>query len=276
MDWGLVLASQSIETTIDYVEDGGSWGLVVAAADYERAREAILQYRLENRGWPWQQEVPSHGILFDWVSLAWVVLIGLFFQVDALLNLRTAGLMDSVQVGRGQWWRCFTAIWLHADLAHLAANATVGFVLLGLAMGRYGTGVGLLASFLAGAGGNLAACLLAAGPHRSLGASGMVMGALGLLAAQSIALWPRAPRASKAMPRQAVTALGAGLMLFVLLGVAPGTDVVAHAGGFVSGLLLGAVLSLLPPLAQKPVANLAAGLVITLLVIAPWALALRR
>jgi len=55
------------------------------------------------------------------------------------------------------------------------ANAGFGLVLLGLAMGVYGTGVGLLAALLAGAGGNAAAWLIDPG-HRSLGASGMVDG----------------------------------------------------------------------------------------------------
>ena len=37
-------------------------------------------------------------------------------------------------------------MWLHADVGHFATNATFGLVLLGLVMGRYGTGVGLLAA----------------------------------------------------------------------------------------------------------------------------------
>ena len=59
---------------------------------------------------------------------------------------------------------------------------------LGFAMGRYGTGTGVLAAFLAGAGGNVAAWLASLEQHRNLGASGMVMGSLGLLAAQSPSL----------------------------------------------------------------------------------------
>ena len=185
MDWGLVLVSQGIEATIEASEDGSGWGLVVAAQDYEQALSAIGQYRLENRGWPWQQPVLQQGYLFDWGSLAWVLLVLLFFWLDGRADLRSAGAMDTRLLAQGQWWRLLTAIWLHADLGHLAANATLGFVLLGLAMGRYGTGVGLLAACLAGVGGNLGCWLLALGGHRSLGASGMIMGALGLLAAQS-------------------------------------------------------------------------------------------
>ncbi len=267
MDWGLVLISQGIEATIDYAEDGAGWGLIVAAQDLEPAVKAIRQYKLENRSWPWQQQVFRPGFVFDWGSLTWVVLTCFFFWLNASrTDLQTVGIMDGAAVARGQWWRLFTAIWLHADPAHLAANLSLGVLLLGLAMGRYGTGIGLLAACLAGAGGNLVAWWLGSEPHRSLGASGLVMGCLGLLAAQSFSLWRQSPHARKFI----LAGLGAGIMLFVLLGVAPGTDVLAHFGGFVSGLLLGALLSLAPALAQKPTANLLSAFLFLVLVVVPW------
>jgi membrane associated rhomboid family serine protease len=271
MDWSLVLVSQGIETTIDQAEDGSGWGLLVAGPDYGTAIKVIRQYHLENRGWPWQQQVFKGGFLFDWGALAWAFLAGLFFWLNTTTDLKTGGLMDGAAVAHGQWWRLFTAMWLHADLAHLATNATLGLVLLGLTMGRYGTGVGLVAAYLAGAGGNLIAGLLSLQTHRSLGASGMVMGSLGLMAVQSLPLWRQTPHAMKFI----LSGLCGGVMLFTLFALAPGTDVMAHLGGFICGLLLGALLSLVPTIAQKPRVNLLGGLVFTVLVIVPWWLALR-
>lgn len=270
MDWGLVLLSQGIETVIERAEDGAGWGLLVAGQDYETALDVLRLYQLENRRWPWRQELFQPGLLFDWASLAWVLLVGLFFWLsNSRLDLRAAGEMDNVAVAHGQWWRLFTAIWLHADTGHLAANVTIGCVLLGLTMGRYGTGVGLLAAYLAGAGGNLLAWALSTGPRYSLGASGMVMGCLGLLAVQSVWFWQRAPRAAKYL----LSGILAGVMLFILLGVAPGTDVLAHLGGFLSGLFLGCLLSLVPSLAQRTTPHLLSGLLFALLVLWPWWLA---
>src|SRR5436309_6098661 len=105
-------------------------------------------------------------------------------------------------------------------------------------MGRFGTGAGLLGTYLAGAMANAAECLLADESRRSLGASGMVMGSLGLLAAQSFYLW----RVSSYARKYLLGAVTAGLMLFILLGLAPGTDIIAHLGGFISGLILGSLL----------------------------------
>jgi rhomboid protease GluP len=272
MDWSLVLASQGLEPIIDYSPEGAGWGLLVPAATHQTALGAIQQYELENRRWPWRQELLQPGFLFDWASLAWVFLVCLFYWLDyKAADLHGPGMMNSPAVVHGQWWRLFTAVWLHADISHLAANATIGLVLLGLALGRYGTGIGLLAAYFAGVGGNVAACIFSAGPHYSLGASGMVMGSLGLLAVQSFWLWRRTPHGSKHF----LSSVSAGVLLFVLLGLSPGTDLLAHGGGFVCGLLLGAALSRQARLAQNQLVNLLAGLLFTWLVLWPWWLALR-
>jgi len=157
MDWSLVLVSQGIDTAIDFTEESG-WILTVPDHELIRARDTLRQYRSENRQWPWRQTVSREGVLFDWGSLAWVILISFFYwmQTHRGPGFEVAGLMDAAAVSRGEWWRFFTAVFLHADIGHLALNASIGVVLLGLTMGNLGTGVGLLAAYLAGAGGNVA------------------------------------------------------------------------------------------------------------------------
>jgi rhomboid protease GluP len=274
MDWSLVLASQEIGHSIEQSEDGG-WQLAVGSVDYEPALAAIRLYRLENRRWPWRKRIPKSEAVFDWASSGWVLLtIAYFWLSEARGDLRIVGMTEGAALNRGEWWRLFTATLLHADLAHLAMNAVFALVLLGLAMGRFGTGIGLLATYLAGAGGNLASWLVHGETLHGLGASGVVMGALGLLAVPSVARLRQNPRAIKMF----VGGIIGGLMLFVLLGLnpEPRTDVVAHLGGFVAGLMLGAGSALVPKLAQRPFANLAAGLLFTAMVVLTWALALTR
>jgi membrane associated rhomboid family serine protease len=271
MDWSLVLASQGIEPVLEQTEAG--WALRVAAPDADAALAAIRQYRLENRRWPWRRPAFKSGFVFDWGSAAWVVLTVVFYGLsDSRVNLRDAGIMDGAAVAHGEWWRLFTATLLHADLGHLATNAVFGFVLLGLAMGQCGTGVGLLAAYLAGAGGNVASWLVHGETHHGLGASGVVMGALGLLTVQSLPLLRGNPNALKL----ALGGMVGGMMLFVLLGLNPGTDVVAHFGGFVTGLVLGWGMTLAPKVAGKPLVHFGAGFLFTALVIVTWLLALNR
>lgn len=269
MDWSLALASQGLEPVIEHIAEADAWGLSVPQAEHARALAIIQQYRIENRGWPWRREVAQPDFVFDAGSVIWVLLMGTFYWLSvADPHLKAAGLMDVAAVSQGEWWRLVTAVFLHGDIAHLATNLAVGFVLLGLALGRYGTGIGALAALLAGVAGNVLVWLLCSPPRAGLGASGMVLGALGLVAAQWFAL-----RAFH--PRIWVTGLAAGGMLFVLLGLSPGTDVLAHAGGFAGGLLLGIVPAHWPQLARNGRANLLAGAAFAGLTVVAWWLALR-
>ena len=270
MDESLTLVSQGISSTID-CDETGNWGLIVSREDYDRSHGVLEIYRRENRRWPWRQPIRP-AVYFDWGSLAWVGLVCLFALLQGPgVDLQEAGAMDGAAVAHGQWWRLFTAVFLHADFGHLASNAGFGLVLLGLAMGSFGTGNGLLAAYLAGVAGNLFAWILEP-THRSVGASGMVLGCLGLLAAQSISRDRNNPWAKKST----VAALGAVLMLMLLLGSNPGSDLMAHAGGFVAGAILGGALRWWPRLARSATANVIAGGVFAWLVILTWTLAIRH
>lgn len=277
MDWSLVLVSQGIEALIERDAEAGRWLLVIREPDYPRAVDALRRYQAENKTPRWQQTLPVVGMIFDWRAVGCLLFLGLLFALDASGNgrLHDAGLMHNQAVHSGQWWRVFTAVTLHGDVAHLAANLTTGLLMLGLAMGAYGFGVGLLASYLAGAGGFLAGLVLQSESHRSLGASGMVLGALGLLAAQSISLL----RQGLTGRQLAMRGVMSGCLLLVLLGFSPqaNVDVLAHVAGFVSGLLIGTALAFMPQrLVQGAWPNRFA-LVLTLaLVLVPWWFALRH
>ncbi len=246
MDWSLVLVSQGIEAVIERSADASSWQLVVHSPDYPRALHAIRQYRKENARQVWRQELPWTGLIFDWRCLVPLLFFILIFALEALrhIPLSNAGRMHNEAVHSGEWWRVITAVTLHGDLSHLVANITSGLLLLGLAMGAYGPGVATLGSFLAGVGGNLAGLALYPHNHLGLGASGMVMGALGLLAAQWLALL----RVGLTPRQLAVRGVLSACFLLILLGFSPreNVDVLAHVAGFVSGLGLGAILALLP------------------------------
>jgi len=108
-----------------------------------------------------------------------------------------------------------------------------------------------------------------------LGASGMAMGALGLLAAQWIGLL-RHGLAPKDLAARGVLS---GCLLLVLLGFSPtpNVDYVAHVSGFLAGLALGAVFAFTLS-APQPRLRLN-GVAITLFLAAvaiPWWSALRR
>ncbi len=272
MDWSLVLLSQGIECTIEHLEHG--WALTVRPEDYERAIAAVQQYEIENSAWRWRQTLPGASVLFHWGALVWCILLAAIHWLSSLsgANLTAVGAVEGAAVLNGAWWRLFTAVMLHGGLAHLMVNITFGLLVLGLAMARYGAGCALLAAFLAAAGGNLASALF----HPqipSLGASGMVMGGLGLLALQSLSLRNTDPPARKYV----VGGILATFLLFVLVGLDPRSDVIAHVGGFVCGLILGGVLALVSQKTLlRPALNLLAGAVLVALSLLSWTLAWRE
>lgn len=243
MDWSLVLASQDIPTSIERLTDR-QWLLVVSAKDHERALQAIRQYRLENRGWRWRQELPGYDLTLHWGGVLWCVFLGVIYalSVEDFSALHSLWVLKSRAVQTGEWWRIFTAMFLHADLPHLFANITAGCLLLGLAMGRYGAGCGLLSCLVAGAVGNVLGLMIHSKPYDGLGASGMVMGALGLIIVPGMAAW----KARSWPMRQRIKGVLAGTLLFILLGLNPAGDVAAHLGGFAAGVALGTLLSVMP------------------------------
>jgi membrane associated rhomboid family serine protease len=273
MDWGLVLASQDIAAVIDRSDQG--WGLLVHEQDYERATAVLRQYQVENRGWGWKQKLPGSGLAFHSGALIWVGAMAGFYYwtMVAFPQLQAAGMMEPARVAAGQWWRLFTAITLHENLTHLVENLATGGLLMGLVMARYGYGVGLLAAFLAGAMGNCADGLIYAGPAQSLGASGMVMGALGMLSFHSFSFWRKFPAARHLMIRGAA----AGFLILVLLGFSPGVDMVAHVGGFLAGAAFGLLLGgVRPAVLQRSPANVVSGLALAALITFAWQQAVRQ
>lgn len=268
MDWALVLASQGIlATVLPPTDEQAGWQLSTEREETSRARAAVVQYRRENQGFAWRQPAPLAGLMLHRGALVWAAAL---LILHLTVRQQALAWLDSEAVRRGEAWRVFTAVWLHADMAHLGANLSLGTVLMALTMARYGAGFALLGTWLAGASGNLLGLTLRPGPYTGLGASGMVMGALGMLASQAVPLW----RAGRRGARAAFSALAGGAALFFLTGLDPDADLLAHAGGFVAGLLAGAVCAMAPPDKTTPL-NKWALAAFTAGVIVAWRPALR-
>lgn len=153
-----------------------------------------------------------------------------------------------------EWWRPFTALFLHADFPHLLGNLLAG-TLFGTFVARtIGPVTAVPAILASGTLGNaLNALFYFPDEHRSLGASTAVFGALGLLAALgSMELL----RHRRALPwRRIIGPLLGGLILLGWMGGGSPTseiDVGAHIAGFLSGLILGFTYALLPKQSTEP------------------------
>ncbi len=241
MDWSLVLASQGMDVVVEGGPGGEATGLRVHETEEGRARAFLKLYEEENRGWALRVRMPGGEARLHGLALAWVLAMAWIHAANGG-RAPARAVFDSAAFARGESWRAWTATWLHADMAHLAMNGVFGGLLMGLAMGRYGPGTALGGAMAAGALANAAGGWIRVEPYVGLGASGVVMAALGMLAANALGLW----RARRAAARWVLPTLGASAVLFVQVGTSPKGDVVVHALGFLAGIPAGALAALWP------------------------------
>jgi membrane associated rhomboid family serine protease len=272
----LVLVAVGIAAVIGF--DGLDFVLQVDEADVAAALAQLRQYAAESRPAPLPPPPPpSHRGAWVGCALYVLVLLTVAYSIGNglwRLDAFSTGELDSARVQAGQWWRAWTALTLHVDAAHLAANLGAG-VWFGYLAGReLGTGTAWLLSVSGAALANLFEALLGPADHISVGASTAVFTALGLLSAHAWRL-----RRSYAQPwaRRWAPLVGGVVLLGWLGSSGEGVDVVSHALGFLIGAGLG-TLAAAPPIARalRHVPQWLAGAVALGSVALAWGCALAR
>jgi rhomboid protease GluP len=241
----LVLTAVGIDAVL--LRDFGEYVLQVTATDAGAALRQLLQYEAENRAsaplppppLPYPNAwVGCLGYVLVLLGVAWALSNGLV-RLDAFEQ----GELDAARVQAGQWWRAWTALTLHLDGPHLAANLVAGLWFGYLAARQMGSGLAWLLTVTAAGVANLLEGLFGPADHRAVGASTAVFAALGAMAAYS---WRERFGWRQRWARR-WGPLIAGVILLGWTGSAgEQTDTVAHVGGFVVGALLGATVALPP------------------------------
>lgn len=230
--------NEILQTATHYV-------LLVDPLAAEAARTHLERYEQESRR-ARPRQIPRRAPHPDaWVGclLYTAVLVFIAYAVRSglgPLDAFAAGELHAAAVQHGEWWRAWTALTLHFGPGHLAANLAAGIWFGYLAGRQFGPGTAWALIVNGGAVANLIEGLLAAGPHRSAGASTAVFTALGLLAAYA---W-RERRSMREHWALDLSPLVAGVVLLGWLGTAGRhTDVFAHLMGFLVGVLLGTAIA---------------------------------
>jgi membrane associated rhomboid family serine protease len=151
-------------------------------------------------------------------------------------------------VERGEWWRPFTSLFLHADPGHLLGNVFIGGVFCVMVAQSVGAWRGWALILAAGTLGNAVnAGLRFPAEFVSLGASTATFGAVGILVGTaSVAAWRS--RSYREL-RPVLVPVVIGLILLGWYGSGGdsagtegnNTDVAGHFAGLASGVLLGGV-----------------------------------
>ena len=273
-DVALVLEATGLRPVVHGLD--GQWIVVVAPGAATKARREIEAWLAENRAR--RPEAPPRQPLADGRPgvLGYVlVVIGVALAVANYAFDRdwlAAGRIDGAAMRAGEWWRALTALTLHADLEHIAANMFFGGVFGGFAARYLGSGVAWLLILLAGAGGNIVNVMIMGPGHRAIGASTAVFAALGLLG--SLGWAGRRQSAQGWIYRWGPVIAAVALLAYTGAG-GERTDIGAHIWGFVAGLGAGLLAARLPrPVLARGGVQWLAGLAALAAVALAWALAL--
>jgi len=271
----LVLTAVGVEAVVTAAD--GAFLLQVAPQDAGYAVRHLLQYEAENRPPP-PLPAPPPVYAHAWVGCAIYVfvLVGVAWGLSnglVRLDAFDLGELDAARLQAGEWWRAWTALTLHLDGPHLAANLAAGVWFGYLAGRQMGSGMAWLLTVSGGALANLLEALLAPPEHRAVGASTAVFSALGAMSAYS---W----RERFALPQSWARRWGplvAGVILLGWTGSAgEGTDVMGHLTGFAVGALLGSTAALPQVRRQlERVPQAASGALALLSIVIAWWCALR-
>ena len=164
-----------------------------------------------------------------------VLNIGVYLLVNVYLNSKTGRYwLDNLAQQRdliirfGQYYRIFSAMWVHADLTHLLSNMLF-LVIFGLLVeNRYSIFQYLIIYFVSGLLGNLVSLISLPPTVLSLGASGCIFGLMGAYYISFISYDKK-------------FILYAIISSMIMVGFSIGTNVNswAHLFGAIGGLLLG-------------------------------------
>lgn len=243
----LVALAMGEAIRVDHGEVPGEFELRVEPAAAPRVSEELREYAAEAEVKPppplvstiWSHH-PAGAIHY----LVWAaVLLFVFRQQSQVPSLADRYSSSSIGlIADGEWWRPFTALFLHGDGGHIFGNLASGAVFGALVSKSIGPWKGWAMILLAGTLGNaITSWVTYPEPFRSFGASTAVFGALGILS--GIGLVENFQEELRMPLMRVLAPLLAGLILLGWLGGAEpgaGVDVFGHVFGFFAGVLLGA------------------------------------
>ena len=174
-------------------------------------------------GWPLAILLPTPGVLSEEIATQ---IVG-----DRM------GWLHAPSLWAGEYWRLLSPTLLHGSLLHLAGNSVVLFFLGRIVENLYGRAAMITAYVGAGASGALLSAATSPGVE-SLGASGAILGLLGVSVAFGL-------RYRSRIPHELRHAFGLDMWAFVVLvagmSLLPFVDWAGHLGGFLFGLVVGAL-----------------------------------
>ena len=202
----------------------------------EAVNKAAEGHKASTPSWQLSPTSPVMLLLFtNTVIYIAGVILSITIGYDPLMSW---GILDGALVRQGQLWRLFTAMFLHADMAHLFGNMYLLLMLGRVLDGQYSNRRFLFVYFTSGLCGSFLSCIFS--HARSLGASGAIMGLGGALVCKL--LFDK----NREYLRHGMLYANLAFLVVFNLGYGlfnTGIDNYGHFGGFLCGFLLELIFS---------------------------------
>ena len=191
------------------------------------------------------EDMKRYKLTYTLIILNSIVYLFSAFFSHSLVDMELETLVDMgalygpYTVQQGEWWRLFTAMFLHGGMTHLLINM-FSLYIVGRAAEMYFDTKSYLSIYLfSGLLGGLVS--LTMHPDSvGVGASGAIFGIFGALAGFFLAHREEIASHAKAFMKDFAIIIGINLVIGISI---PSVDVSAHIGGLVVGLIGGFVLS---------------------------------
>lgn len=160
-------------------------------------------------------------------------------DMDMQTLVEMGALFGPLVVLKGEWWRLFTAMFLHGGMTHILMNM-FSLYLIGRGVEIYFERKAYISIYLfSGLLGGLASLYMHP-DSVGIGASGAIFGVFGALAGFFLAHRDKIGTQAKAFMKDFGMVLGINLVLGLSI---PSIDVSAHIGGLVVGIVGGFIIS---------------------------------
>jgi membrane associated rhomboid family serine protease len=224
--------------------------------------ECVAQARREFRGGPARRLRAARGVSATKILL--VALLAVFILEvmtggpGALLDgpkpvrLLDLGALYPPEIAHGQYWRLFTAMFLHAGLLHIAFNAYALWLFGNVVETEFGRTRFLLIFFVSGFLASVASYAFGPLLEVGVGASGAIFGVFGAFIAYNFRRRHLAMAAANLRTAITLIVLNA-ILAFSFASI----DWRAHVGGLVSGVAAGYVAEGVGRAGQRTVARIA-------------------
>jgi membrane associated rhomboid family serine protease len=227
-------------------------GISATPSDIEQAEESVRQQRalfIQTL----RRNVP-------YVTYALLLVIWIIFGLEELYpggstnehTLVHFGALQPVLIEQGEWWRFFTAMFIHVGFLHIFFNSIALYSVGSLVERIYGSIRYAVIYFVSGIVASVASYLYLIETGQSTevaaGASGAIFGIAGVLIALGVLR-------RTVVPRNVAIQLSVSMLVLILVNIVfdaftPDIDIRAHVGGLLVGAILGYLLA--PSRPERP------------------------